>query len=873
MATRLAAACLFWAGFCGSAALAEAADQAQLLAGSVRLPDAGGASIGTARIVRALSQDEQAASFAFSVTLRMRDLDGLRGRIAGGQRVPEAQMEALYRPLPADYARVAAWLQAEGFALSRLDRTHTTVFARGTVSQLAAAFGVQFARVAVADGEYTSAVSAPTLPADLAAVILSVNALQPEFRLRHLQAAIAPAPRDLVSGLVYVTPNDVAHAYNFSPSYTGAGQTIAIVDEAAPGPADLSTFWITTGVAQTTANLATVDVNGGPAGSPADMLVQEADLDVEWAGAMAPGAALRLYLAPNVFDCITQVLSDAPSLPGMTVLSISFAATEGEEGDAVLAAYSQVFASLAAAGVSTLAGSGDSGSNPTPQKGPGFYSPSEPLGVTYPASDPSVTGVGGTAVGFEGSWIYTGETVWNEIAGTQSASGGGVSAYFPKPSWQTGGSVLASQAMRCVPDVAALSVGDLSNVTLSGFEPYSANGVGALIYEDGSAKYASGTSLACPIWAAVAASLNEARARAGAGPIGLLNPHLYPLAGTGALNDITSGSNGAYSAGPGYDLCTGLGSPDVGNLIQALLSPRNGSADPHLVNVSTRAEVETGSNIAIAGFYVQGAAGTLKNILVRGIGPALNQFGVAGALTEPTLSVFDASGELIASDTGWADAVVPGTSGVAADYRPATALDMNGAGAFALPADSADSAMVLRLPPGTYTAQVSGQNGGSGVGLAEVYALDADAPQVLANLSARCFVGTGSQVAISGFVVGGSAPAQLLIRGIGPALAGFGLTQYLGQPMVAVYDAGNALIVSDAGWGSPLVSGTSAVPATYRAATPADMMSVGAFPLAAGSADSALVVTLPPGSYTAVVSGVGAATGTALAEVYQLAAP
>ena len=633
---------------------------------------------------------------------------------------------------------------------------------------------------------------------------------------------------------------------------------------------DLALFWSTTGVAQTVAHVSTVDVGGGPGANPDVTLVQEADLDVEWAGAMAPGAGIRLYLAANVFDCITQVLSDAPSLPQMTVLSISFAATEGEEGPDVLAAYSQVFASLAASGISVLAGSGDSGSNPTPLKGPGFYSASEPLAVTYPASDPSVTGVGGTAVSFDGAWNYAGESVWNDISGTQSASGGGISSFFPKPSWQTGGTVLAGKTKRCVPDVSAMSVADLSNVTLTGFEPYSANGVGVLIYENGATKYASGTSLACPIWAAVAVVVNQARAEAGAGPIGLLNPHLYPLAGTGALNDVTTGNNGAYAAGPGYDLCTGLGSPDVGNLVPLLVHPLGADPLPHLVNVSTRAQVQTGANIAIAGFYVQGAAGTLKNILVRGAGPTLTQLGVGGALVAPSLAVFDSTGTLIASDTGWADAVVPGNSSDSVDFRAATAQDMANAGAFAFPVQSADSAMVLRLPPGTYTVQVSGQNAGTGIGLAEVYAVDGGAPQTLANLSTRCYVGTGAQVAISGFVVGGSAPAKLLIRGIGPALADFGLNQFLAQPMVALYDSSNTLIVSDAGWGNPLVSGPSIVAATWRPATAADMASVGAFALTAGSADSALVATLPPGNYTAIVSGVGASSGTALAEVYQL---
>ncbi len=824
---------------------------ARQLADSVRLPDPGGLTIGRARIVRtALTPGELAAPLSLSVALRMRGLDELRGRLAAGETVGEAEMEAKYRPLRADYDRVAAWLAAQGFTRTLEDRTHTALFVRASVAEVARVFGTSFARVAVADGEYTSAVSAPAIPGELAPAVLSVGGLQPQFRLRHIQAEVAPTPRDLVGSLVYVTPDNLAAAYNFPASLTGAGQIIAVVGEAPVATSDLSTFWRTSNVAQSAANVTTVDVAGGPDPNPDEGLVQEADLDVEWAGAMAPGAGIRLYLASNVFDCLTQVMGDVPAYPQMSVLSISFAATEGEEGDAVLEAYSQVFAQLAASGLSVIVGSGDSGSNPTPLKGAGFYSASEPLAVTYPASDPSVTGVGGTAVNFDGNWNYAGEIVWNDIANTQSASGGGISSFFAKPAWQTGGALLAGERMRCVPDVAAMSVADLQNVVVPGFEPYTATGVGVVIYENGEPKYASGTSLACPVWAATAAIVNQSRAQAGRGPIGLLNPHLYPLVGTGAFNDVTSGSNGAYSAGPGYDLCTGLGSPDVGNLVAAFANPLSASS-PRLVNVSTRAQVNTGSAIAIAGFVVQGASGTLKNVLVRGIGPALSALGVTGALALPQLDVYDAKGVLIASDAGWADGLVAGTSAAGVNFRLATAGDMSAAGAFALPAESPDSAMVLRLPPGAYTAQISGQNGGTGVALAEVYALDTGAPEVLLNISTRCFVGTGSSVAISGFVIDGGAPAQLLIRGVGPGLAAFGLTQTLSHPMISLVDSTNALIASNAGWGNAPVAGISGAGATWRQATVADMASVGALrPYAGHRRTAAMVVTLPPGSYT-----------------------
>jgi hypothetical protein len=124
-------------------------------------------------------------------------------------------------------------------------------------------------------------------------------------------------------------------------------------------------------------------------------------------------------------------------------------------------------------------------------------------------------------------------------------------------------------------------------------------------------------------------------------------------------------------------------------------------------------------------------------------------------------------------------------------------------------------------------------------------------------------------VAISGMVIGGSQSARFLLRGIGPALAGFGLAGTVAQPSIALLDSGGTLIVSDTGWGNPLVSGTSSVAASYRLATGADMTSAGAFALTPGSLDSAMVVTLPPGSYTIELSGVGGSTGTGLAEIYK----
>jgi kumamolisin len=778
----------------------------------------------------------------------MRDFAGLQARIAAGEKIPQAEMEARYLPLRSDYDRLAAWLTAQGFERTLPDRLHMTVFVKGAVSEVARVLGVQFARVSVSDGEYTSAVTEPAVPGDLAPVVLSVNGLQPQFRLRHIKATAAPAPNDILFNYIYVTPDNVVSAYNIPAGATGAGQVIAVLGEAAPLTADLTHFWTNTGVAQVATNVTMIDVDGGPGSSPSSSNISEADLDVEWAGAIAPGASIRLYLAANAFETFTQIANDSPSFPTMTIISASFSSTEGLEGTAVLQDFSQVTAAFAAAGFSILTASGDAGSNPNGLPEVGNYLSTAPLGVSYPASDPDVTAVGGTTVNYTGTWNYSGEVVWNQISGTNpSATGGGISTYFTKPSWQTGGSVLAGQTMRCVPDVSAISNANLNNVNVgAGYQP--ANGAdGAYLYDSSGGvggESAFGTSLACPVCAAITALINQARTANGQGPVGFLNPYLYPLAGTSAFNDVTTGSNGAYSAGPGYDLCTGLGTPNVGNLIGVLAGP----SAVRLANISTRALVGTGGNILIPGIYISGS-GT-DTLLIRGDGPALTQYGVTGVLAQPTLSVYNSAGTLVASNTGWgANSNPTQIANVAAQV-----------GAFPLASGSADCALVANLSAGSYTVQISGVGSTSGVALAEVYEVSATGTARLANISTRAMVGTGGNILIPGIYISGSGTEELLVRADGPSLIQYGVTGVLAQPTLSVFNASGTLVASNTGWGT----GSNPAQITNVSA------SVGAFPFAAGSADCALIVNLPPGSYTIQVSGSGSSTGVALAEVYEV---
>jgi hypothetical protein len=263
-----------------------------------------------------------------------------------------------------------------------------------------------------------------------------------------------------------------------------------------------------------------------------------------------------------------------------------------------------------------------------------------------------------------------------------------------------------------------------------------------------------------------------------------------------------------------------------------------------IINLSIRTNVGSGTNSLTVGVVINGSGS--KQLLIRAVGPTLASFGVGGVLNNPQLSLLNSAGVVINSDVAWG-----GGASLASVFASL--------GAFALPATSADSALDVSLPAGApYTVQVSGVNGASGVALAEVYDADGGNPPArLINVSARAQSGTGANVLTAGFVIGGSGTDTLLIRGIGPGLTQYGVTGVLSSPQVTVFDSSSNSIAFDSGWG-----GGSVLTAAF--------VQVGAFSLPANSADSAVLVTLPSGSYTAQVSGANGSTGVALVEIYEV---
>ena len=304
-----------------------------------------------------------------------------------------------------------------------------------------------------------------------------------------------------------------------------------------------------------------------------------------------------------------------------------------------------------------------------------------------------------------------------------------------------------------------------------------------------------------------------------------------------SLSGVKAAESGTYSV----TLTNATGAVTSGNAVVALGTSR-------LVNLSVRSTAGTGSEILTVGFVVGG--GTAPTLMIRGIGPTLGSFGVAGVVADPVLTVLSPTGAVVATNDDWGAATnVAQLSTTAAQF-----------GAFALSAGSRDAALISSLPTGAYTAQLTSKATSAGVALVEVYDVSAaGAIAPLVNLSARTRVGTGSEVLIAGFVISGIEPKRLLIRGIGPTLGSFGVAGTLEDPQLAVFKQGVATALQqNDNWSA----------ATNSAELIATAVRVGSFALPAGSRDAVLLVVLEPGVYTAQVSGVGATTGVGLLEIY-----
>jgi kumamolisin len=354
----------------------------------------------------------------------------------------------------------------------------------------------------------------------------------------------------------------VAQIYNFPAGTTGAGQTVAVI-ELGGGftTSDLDAYFGSLGIATPSVSAASVD---GAANNPADTSGAnvEVSLDIDVIGAVAPGAAQVVYFGPNNGDQgFVDAISDAAqATPAPIAISISWGQSEDSWTAQGLSAMNQAMSDAAALGITVCAAAGDNGSTDGVTDGQQH--------ADFPASSPYALGCGGTKLLADPSTgAVSSEVVWNELASNEGAGGGGVSDQFAVPAWQasagvparaggtsSGGGSGSGAGGRGVPDVA----GNADPTT------------GYNIYSGGQAQVVGGTSAVAPLWSALVARLAQATGKR----FGLLQPLLYagvtPGADVPGLRDITSGNNGAYSAGPGWDACTGLGVPDGTALLTRL---------------------------------------------------------------------------------------------------------------------------------------------------------------------------------------------------------------------------------------------------------------------------------------------------------------
>jgi kumamolisin len=493
------------------------------------------------------------------------------GIVAGPTVLTSNQLAERYGADPADTDLVRQTLTGLGLEITEVHAATRRIKVTGTIGQLSRAFGVTLRQVSSPDlkgrGTVTHRYREGPLfvPAPLDGVVLAVLGLdtrpqaRPHFRVAGPRAAAA-------QGTSY-PPNQVASIYQFPAGTTGAGQTIAVIELGGGfSTSDLDTYFGGLGIAVPSITAVGVDGASNAPGSDPTGADVEVALDIDVIGAAAPGAAQVVYFAPNNGDQgFVDAISDAAQAsPAPVAISISWGQSEDSWTAQGRSAMDAAMADAAAMGITVCVASGDNGSGDAVNDGQAH--------VDYPASSPNALGCGGTKlIADPSTGVISSEVVWNETASNEGAGGGGVSDQYALPTWQanagvppragsggsggpsgSGGS--SGSGGRGVPDVA----GNADPAT------------GYQIYSGGNAQVVGGTSAVAPLWAALVSRLAEATGQR----FGLIQPTLYagvtPGADVAGFRDITSGNNGAYTAGPGWDACSGLGSPEGTALLTRL---------------------------------------------------------------------------------------------------------------------------------------------------------------------------------------------------------------------------------------------------------------------------------------------------------------
>lgn len=524
-----------------------------------RVPLAGSerAALPGSKVIASANPDE-----VIQVSLRLRPHTAInsselqkRGAQAASERqhLTHEEYEQRHGANPDDISKVEQFAHENRLAVVEASAARRTVVLSGTVATFSSAFEVELKQYEHEGTRFRGRVGAVHIPQELAGIVIGVFGLdnrpqaKPHFRRKRTPMTGAHAQAASVS----YTPLQVAQAYNFPTSFNGSGETIALI-ELGGGyrPRDLSSYFKSLNIKQPKIKAVSVDgghntATGDPNGPDGEVV-----LDIEVAGAVAPAASVVVYFAPNTdagfLDAITSAVHDTKNKP--SVVSISWGGPEGSFTQQSLTAFDEAFQAAASLGVTVMAAAGDNGSTDGVSDGQQH--------CDFPASDPYVLACGGTSLRLTGNTAV--ETVWNELALGGGATGGGISDVFPLPDYQKNASIPPSvndkQVRRGVPDVS----GDADPET------------GYQIFVDGQKSVIGGTSAVAPLMAGLVARLNQQAGQ----PIGFLNPVLYQQAeSAGAFHDVTQGNNGSYSAGAGWDACTGLGSPD-GTKLAGVLIPK-----------------------------------------------------------------------------------------------------------------------------------------------------------------------------------------------------------------------------------------------------------------------------------------------------------
>jgi len=458
-----------------------------------------------------------------------------------GPPIDREEFAARYGLAPSDLAAVRAFAASAHLAETGVAIGPRRVQLRGTVATVEAAFATELHRWSGPEGTFRARSGPLGVPASLAGIVLGVFGADTRPQARpHFRWHPDPGPGD-----VAFAPTEVAAAYDFPAGATGAGATLGFV-ELGGGftPQGLATYFGGLGLAPPAVAVVGVDGAQNAPGQSVDGPDGEVQLDLEVAGACAPGASLVAYFAPNTdqgfLDALTTAVHDTTHRP--TIVSISWGSPEDQWTAQARSALNDACQDAAALGVTVLVAAGDQGADDG--------GPPGSLHVDFPASSPYALACGGTRLTLAPTRQ---EVVWNEEALGEGATGGGVSVEFARPDYQASAGVPPGPGGfvgRGVPDVA----GNADPTT------------GYRVVVDGQSTVLGGTSAVAPLWAALLARCTEALGR----PVGFVHPSLYAAAARAAFRDIVRGNNDGYSAGPGWDPCTGWGSP-IGTALLTML--------------------------------------------------------------------------------------------------------------------------------------------------------------------------------------------------------------------------------------------------------------------------------------------------------------